>query len=222
MGSDLYRQVTGEVVTLGGNDTASGVRRMAQCENHADRQAVDRCAKCGKLICPECIEFRDQSGSYCFDCAVDAQLSEFRERKEEQQEEAQESEGRRFSRFSIVVGIILVVLIAGEIAFVIFSKVTSGKPDTQPSKEQVIVWERDRCVMAMQDVRNALDSFKKEHGNYPASLSEIDVNSSCPESGAAYVYQVEGDGYRLSCPNPGAHGAKEITATETQVPRPQE
>ena len=49
---------------------------MANCENHADRQAVDRCVKCGKLICPECVEVRDQSGSYCFDCAVAAQLSE--------------------------------------------------------------------------------------------------------------------------------------------------
>jgi hypothetical protein len=78
-------------------------------------------------------------------------------------------------------------------------------------------------MLSMQEIRVALRGYHADHDAYPASLQELEgayleMEPVCPISGAPYGYEVGVDGYMLSCPNPGEHGALSISASDDKIP----
>lgn len=199
---------------------------MAQCANHPDRAAQQNCSRCGKGLCEQCVELWDQEKPFCYDCAVELQLSEMRERSREEKaamEEAKEARRKVGSRSFIITTAVVAMLLLASVGFLLFShfSLRSGRVEATPEQEQT--WSRDQCLLSMQGVREALASYQQEKGYYPHSLAELqgaylEQDAVCPESGAPYLYQAEGKGYRLSCPNPGEHGADSVEADESTVP----
>lgn len=89
---------------------------MAQCANHPDRAAQQKCSRCGKGLCEQCVELWDQGKPFCYDCAVELQLSEMRERSREEKaaaEEAKEARRKVGSRsFIITTAVVAMLLLA--------------------------------------------------------------------------------------------------------------
>ncbi|MBC7247441.1 MAG: hypothetical protein H5T73_06655 [Actinobacteria bacterium] len=200
---------------------------MPQCVNHPERSASARCAGCGRELCEQCVELREGEEAFCYDCAVERQLSDLRSRRREEGEREREAFASRRkvgSRGFIVMAAILSVLVLSCAGFLVYGRLTlhSGRAEATPQQE--LTRNRDECILSMQAVRDALARYREEKGQYPSSLQELkgaylDREAACPATGAPYAYSCDGLGYRLSCPNPGAHEASGIEADEGNKPR---
>ncbi|MDY6795698.1 MAG: hypothetical protein SWK76_10545 [Actinomycetota bacterium] len=200
---------------------------MERCVNHPERDAEARCAGCARPLCPDCIEAREEDAVFCYDCAVERQLSEFRkkgETAEVEKDAVAEAKARRVgSRAFIVVTVVLAVLILGGAGFMIYERATRGGSVAEASLEQEMVWDRDECMMTAQRVREALSEYYQDYDGYPESLQALEgdyleVEPACPVSGAVYEYKRTAIGYELACPNPAEHGAESITASQDETP----
>ena len=198
---------------------------MKYCIHHAGAEAVTECASCGKPLCVECIEVRDKDGAFCYDCAIERQLSQFRDKEEAEKAVAPSSAGEPAKGVSLAFKIfasILALFILATAGFLLYFHL-SKEAAAETSSQQELVWNRDECMLTMQEVRTALDAYRQDHDTYPASLRELeegylDIEAACPLTGAPYVYDGSGVGYRLSCPNPQEHGASEVEAGEAEIP----
>ncbi len=198
---------------------------MARCGNHADREAGRACAGCGKPLCDECVELVEEGAAYCYDCAVDRQLAEFRGRETEakaEREDAGAGKRRVGSRGFLAVAVATSLLIAGAVGFILYKHFALNAAPAQGSPQEQETWSGDECIADMQEVRLALRAYREEHGNYPSSLDALggylEVEPACPATGAPYVYVVTGTGFELSCPNPQAHGSESIRSSDASVP----
>ncbi|MBC7231210.1 MAG: B-box zinc finger protein [Actinobacteria bacterium] len=198
---------------------------MARCMNHPDREAGRACAGCGKPICEDCVEFLEEEGAYCYDCAVDRQLAEFRGREAEARATGAPGEtGKRKvgSRAFLAVAVAAALLIAGASGFIIYKHFAFDAAPAEGSPEQQEAWSGDDCIINMQEVRLALRAYHDEHGDYPADLEALGpylrVKAACPATQAPYVYRLKGTGYEIACPNPQDHGAGSLKGSDVSVP----
>ena len=198
---------------------------MARCSNHPEREAGRACSGCGKPICDECVELVEEDGAFCYDCAVDRQLAEFRGREAAARtgrEEALAEKIKVGSRPFLAVAVAVAVLIAGAVGFILYKHFAFNATPAEGSPQQQETWSGDECIANMQEVRVALRAYREDHGNFPQSLEELgnylEVKAACPATGAPYVYKVTGSGYEISCPNPGEHGVESIKGGDASVP----
>lgn len=198
---------------------------MARCDNHPDREAGRACAGCGKPICDDCVELLEGDDAYCYDCAVDRQLAEFRGREAEALAVRKEdgAEKRKVgSRAFLAAAAAIAILIAGATGFILYKHFALNAAPAEGSPQQRETWSGDDCAMNMQEVRLALRSYREDHGSYPSSLEGLagylEVEAECPATGAPYLYKTAGAGYEISCPNPGEHGVETLRASDTSVP----
>ncbi|RJP30653.1 MAG: hypothetical protein C4536_09505 [Actinobacteria bacterium] len=199
---------------------------MKDCANHTGTRAVADCANCGKPLCADCIEDYEGEDSLCYDCIVERQLSDFKDKGDaERAERVSTEEGgtRRLGSIAfIVVASVLTALVLGAAGFILYAHFTRSSA-AAGTPEQEMVWDRDDCLLSMENVREALTAYRGDKGAYPDSLtalegSYLEETATCPVSGAQYVYRKTAAGYLLECPNPDVHGVASITAGPSDVP----
>jgi hypothetical protein len=197
---------------------------MKSCYQHYTLRAVTECEGCGRPLCGDCIESEEDGKAFCYDCALERQLSDFQDRGVVEAEEiaSREEAAKGYSLgFKILASILSLLILAGA-GFTIYYYLSRGGA-AEASPEQEVVWNRDECMLTMQEIRTALDAYKADHGSFPGSLQQLgpeylDIEAVCPLTGAPYEYEASGGGYTISCPNPGEHGAVKVTASEGSVP----
>lgn len=73
------------------------------------------------------------------------------------------------------------------------------------------------CTHNMEIIANRIELYAKDHENvFPESLASLRPRYMpktlvCPGCGAEYVYEKNGKGYLLSCPEPSRHGLEVFT-----------
>ena len=164
-------------------------------------------------------------GAFCYDCAVERQLDEFRGREAKAQAARAEEEAERGkvgSRAFLAVAVTVAVLIAGAAGFIVYKHFAFNTVPAEGSPQQQETWSGDECILNMQEVRIALRDYRADHGDYPASLEELrgylEVEAACPATGAPYVYRKAGTGYEIACPDPQAHGVDSLKGSDGSVP----
>jgi hypothetical protein len=194
---------------------------MAQCERHPERLSAAECARCGRQLCGECIEAKQEDLAFCYECAVGLEVDGFRAKDELRQETSRKKARRRISVAVIVAAAVIAALVAGEAVFLFASRGARGRKANVTAAQEV-VWKRDDCLMSMQRARTALEDYRLKNNAYPDSLEPVKtagIAATCPLSGAEYRFARAGSGYSLSCPNPEKHGVRQILSSDSGIPR---
>lgn len=196
---------------------------MNYCYKHADRDSVSDCTGCKKHICEECIELKEGDKSFCYDCAINRHISDYRDKSEYDDQKAFDAgDEKGFSTWFKVFAPLLSVLIIASLVLIVYEHM-SKEGIARYSAEQETIWDRDECILTLQALRVFLSEHKDNYGDYPLSLEDIEEIArsealACPSTGEIYRYEKTAGGYSLFCPNPELHGAQEVGANNKGIP----
>ena len=200
---------------------------MPTCKNHSDREAVAQCSRCGAYLCQECIA-PGGGDVLCFDCSI-AVAKEAVERQETPFTGETISAPRQQRKLSGATRLIVAlgaVILAVEL--VILLGTGSTTPHTATDAQQAVSPKKQAVAQTGADtilISQALEAYRKQHGNYPADLETIaaelppQLQSALSDPSTFYTLHAD-DTYTLTF---GGHGPTRLSMdSKLPVPRPVE
>ncbi len=155
--------------------------------------------KCGKGLCGDCVREVPGNEIACLSCVALQAASEI---PPEKKSSFSGTSGRKRNIMiieAVVVGICLLV-----VAFQMPAVIRAISEEPKPVRHGPYDTDRhtDQCLSNLW-----LFSRSIQNGD------DLELDLRCPASGARYAISQSGDGAEVSCPNPGAHGLRKISAS---------
>ncbi|HHQ48891.1 MAG TPA: hypothetical protein ENK19_08430, partial [Acidobacteria bacterium] len=155
---------------------------MAQCKNHPDREAVATCSVCGAPICAECIAPGGEE-PVCFDCSIAMAREDLGKETPPETVADQPAIASRRSRLSPGIKVLMAVgllIILGELAVILFMGPPRPAPGAPPPGLNAAKAATLNAVTQTIVITQNLEAYKRTHGHYPTSLSEIGSSLPAP------------------------------------------
>ncbi len=145
---------------------------MATCKNHPEIDARAVCSSCGAEVCEECLA-PGEGEPVCFECSI---KTAGREAAKQQVVDAQRPTAQKQRRLfpeSRAFLMVTMLIIAGEIAFILLmiprASEVRQSPNVDPRRRATAVSAADVIL-----VSESVEAYHRERGEYPADLAAVE------------------------------------------------